>query len=106
MNDTNDIDALAKIKEAAEAEFGKEDVIFINDIRVYEGNEDCWQLRRVHFPIDCGYGPVTYRLDVLRGDINSHAIFDLSQNSAEEVIGQKFKALNVSYEDYMEFRDG
>ena len=93
------------IKLAAASEFGKEIEIFVDGKRVDLGEDCCWQLRHIDYPlsIDGEEDSLSfYRLDVQRGDINSYTIFDLRKDITEEEIKRKFTALNVSYEEYME----
>lgn len=65
------------------------------------GNECCLPLKQIRYPETEGKSPF-YRLDVQRGEVNSHAVFDLRKDITEEEIRRKFIALNVSYEEYME----
>ena len=103
MNDMGSMcehaDMLAKIKHAAKIEFGKEaEITFIEGKRV-DSNGDCWKCKQIHFSEQYGDDLLSYRLDVMKGEINGHTIFNLNQDSVEDVIGRKFEALNLSIEE-------
>lgn len=97
-------DGLAEIKHAAALEFGREAEIFVDGKRVDTVGDCCWQLRQIDYSLSVDGVESDlpfYRLDVQRGDVNSHAIFNPRKDLTEDVIKQKFKALNVSYEEYI-----
>ncbi len=102
----NNSEKIKAIKLAAASEFGKEVEVFVDGKRVADLPEDCcWWLRQIDYPlsideIECS--SFLYRLDVQRGDINSHTLFDLRKDITEEEIARNFRALNVSYEEYVE----
>lgn len=100
-------DKIEAIKLAAASEFGEETEIFIDHKRVAEIPDPCWQLRKIDYSliVDGAEGDF-YRLDVQRGDVNSHTIFNLGKDITEEEIRRSFEAMNVSYEEYMRMHAG
>ena len=103
-------DVLAKIKRVAASEFGREVEIFVDDGKecgqckpVKDLPDCCWQLKQIDYSqsIKGPEGKLPfYRLDVQRGNINSHAILNPRKDITEEEIKRKFTAMNVAYEEF------
>ncbi len=102
----NNSEKIKAIKLAAASEFGKEVEVYVDGKRVADLPKDCrWWLRQIDYSrsVEGPEGELPfYRLDVQRGDINSHTIFDLRKDITEEEIARKFRAMNVSYKEYVE----
>lgn len=92
-NQMSNSDKIKAIELAAVSEFGDECRLPLRQI-------DCDIAENAY-----GEDSPCYRLDVQRGEVNSHTIFDLRRDITEEEIKSKFAGLNICYEEYMKDKE-